>query len=88
MPTWAELGYENAAYVAWRGVIAPQSITPAQIAYWEGVLRRVTESEEFRKVAERHQWGIAFRGASETRKFMEADYARLKQVMVVLGLVK
>ena len=29
-----------------------------------------------------------YMGAAETRKFMEQDYARLKQVMAVLGLVK
>jgi putative tricarboxylic transport membrane protein len=88
VPTWAEHGYEGAVFVAWRGMIAPQDITPAQIAYWENVMRRVTESEELRKIAERHEWEVTFKGAAETRKFMEADYARQKQIMTLLGLVK
>lgn len=49
-----KLGYNDAAFQTWPGVMAPEDITPAQIAYWEDVLRRVTESEEFRKVGERN----------------------------------
>ena len=83
-----QLTYENATFVAWRGVLAPHGISPAQIAYWEGVLRQVAESDDMRSVAERYQWEILFKGAAETRKFMEEEYARLKQVMTALGLVK
>ncbi|MGZ8154704.1 MAG: tripartite tricarboxylate transporter substrate binding protein [Burkholderiales bacterium] len=87
-PTWAESGYPNAAFVAWRGVLAPHGITPAQIAYWEGVMRRVAESDEMRTVAERHQWEVSFKDAAETGKFMEEEYGRLKQVMTSMGLMK
>lgn len=88
VPTWAELGHKDATTETWRAVIAPKGITPAQIAYWEGVLRRVVESEEFRKMAERNQWDVTFRGAAEARKFMEDDYAQLKRVMTYMGVVK
>ena len=88
VPTWAELGYADATSQTWRSVIAPKDITAAQIVYWEGVLRRVTESEEFRRIAEQNQWEVAFRDAAQTRKFMEADYAQMKRVMTYLGVVK
>lgn len=88
VPTWAELGINHAEYIAWRAVIAPKGITPAQVAYWEDVMRRVTESEEFHKVAEKHQWDISFRGAADARKFMDAEYAQFKRVMTFMGVVK
>ena len=88
VPTWAEQGISGAEFVAWRGMIAPPDISAAQVAYWENVMRRVTASEELRKIAEHHEWEVSFKGAAETRKFMEQDYARMKQVMAVLGLVK
>jgi putative tricarboxylic transport membrane protein len=88
VPTWAELGYADATSQTWRSVIAPKDITAAQIVYWEGVLRRVTESEEFRRIAEKNQWEVAFRDSAQTRKFMEADYAQMKRVMTYLGVVK
>lgn len=88
VPTWVELGYKDAATETWRAVIAPKGLTPAQIAFWEGVMRRVVESEEFRKIAEKHQWDVTFRGAAEARKFMEDDYAQWKRVMTYMGIVK
>ncbi len=88
VPTWVELGYKDATTETWRGIIAPKGLTPEQIAYWEGVMRRIVDSEEFRKNAERHQWDVTFRGAAEARKFMEDDYAQWKRVMTYMGVVK
>ena len=88
VPTWAEQGIEGASAETWRCVIAPKDITAPQIAFWEDSLRKVTEHDEFRKAGERNQWDIRFRGAAETRKFMAAEYDRMKRVTSALGLVK
>lgn len=87
-PTWTEVGYKSATAVAWRAMLAPPQVTAAQVAYWEGVLRRVTETREFQELAERQQYEIDFKGAAETRKFMESEYARQKHVMALLGVAK
>jgi putative tricarboxylic transport membrane protein len=87
VPTWPELGYPSGTYETWRAVIAPKDITPAQVAYWEDVFRKVMQSEEFRKAAVRHQWDAGFKGAAETRKLMEEEYAQTRSVMTYLGLV-
>jgi len=87
-PTWEELGYKRGTYQTWRGVVAAKGITSAQIAYWEGVLRQVTESEEFRKLAERNQWDVAFKGSAEMAKLIAAEYADTRSVMTYLGLIK
>lgn len=87
-PTWPELGYKEGTYETWRAVIAPRDITPAQVAYWENVLRKVTESDEYRKAAEKNQWDVEFKGAAETRRHMEQEYAQTKSVMQYLGLIK
>jgi putative tricarboxylic transport membrane protein len=87
-PTWPELGYKEGTYETWRAVIAPKDITPAQVAYWEGVLRKVAESDEYRKAAEKNQWDVEFKGAADTRKHMEQEYEQTKSVMQYLGLIK
>lgn len=87
-PTWGELGFRADASQTWRAVIAPRDITPAQLAYWEGVLKRVTDTEEFRATAERQRWEISFKGAAEVKKMMDAEYDEMKSVMNYLGLVK
>lgn len=86
-PTWPELGYKG-VFENWRGVIGAKGIAAEQTAFWEEVFRRVTQSDEFRKYSAKNQWDSNFRGAAETRKFMEAQYAELKSVMTFLGLAK
>lgn len=86
-PTWPELGYKG-VFENWRGVIGTKGMTPQQTAFWEGVLRRVVQSEEFKKYAEKNQWDDTFKGSAEMGKFLEAQYAELKSVMGFLKLAK
>lgn len=87
LPTWPELGYKG-VFENWRGVIGAKGLTSGQIAYWEGVLRQVVQSGEFRQIAEKNQWDPAFKGSAEMRKFLDTQYGELKSVMTFLGLAK
>ncbi len=86
-PTWPELGYKG-VFENWRGVIGTKGMTAEQTAYWEGVLRGVVQSDEFKKYAERNQWDDTFKGSAEMRKFLDGQYGELKSVMTFLGLTK
>ena len=88
VPTWPELGYPSGTYETWRAMIAPRDVTPAQVAYWEDVLRKVVQSEDFKKAAEKNQWDVDFKGAAETRKHFDEEYAATKKVMTYLGLIQ
>ena len=88
VPTWGELGYRADCCQTWRGVIAPRNLTPAQISFWESVLRRVTDSEEFRAIAEQQHWDVTFRGSAEFQKLMDVEFTQMKSAMTYLGLVK
>jgi putative tricarboxylic transport membrane protein len=88
VPNWSELGYKDAEFISTRGVIAPKDISAQQVAYWEDVLRRATQTQEFRAVAEKHQWDVTFRNSAEYRKFLAAEYAKFKRVLAFLGVVK
>ena len=87
VPTWPELGYKQGTYETWRAMIAPKDISAAQAAYWEDVLRKVVHSEPFKQAAEKNQWDVDFKGALETRKLMDEEYAATKKVMTYLGLI-
>jgi len=86
-PTWPELGFKG-VFENWRGVIGTKGMTAEQVAFWENAFRRIVESGEFKKLAEKNQWDANFKTAAETRKFMEAQYGELKEVMTFLGLAK
>jgi len=86
-PTWPEMGYKG-VFENWRGVIGTRGMTAEQVAFWENVFRRIVESGEFKKLAEKNQWDANFKTAAATRKFMESQYNELKEVMTFLGLAK
>jgi len=86
VPTWRELGYQSSG--SWKGVMGPKGITPAQIAFWEDVMRKTAQSEEIRRYAEQNQWILEFKGAADTRQWLDDEAAALKVIMTELGLVK
>jgi len=86
-PTWPELGYKG-VFENWRGVIGSKGLTPAQVAYWDGVYGRIAASSEFKAMAEKNQWIISHKNSAETTRFFESEYADLKEVMAFLGLSK
>ena len=87
VPTWVEQGY-NATFDNWRGIMAPKGITPEQAAFWADTLRKVTSSDEFRKIAEKQMWTDIFMGPKEAAEFMKKDYEQLKTTLTSLGMVK
>ena len=86
VPTWQELGFQSSG--SWKAVMAPKGITPAQIAFWEEVMRKSAASDEIRQYAEQNQWLLEFKGAADTKKWLDEEYAALKATMTELGLVR
>jgi putative tricarboxylic transport membrane protein len=85
VPTWEELGFVSSG--SWKGVFAPRGITAAQIAYWEEVMQRTAQSEEILRYAEQNLWLVEFKGAADTRKWLDQEAAALKSIMGELGLI-
>jgi putative tricarboxylic transport membrane protein len=87
MPTLREQGID-AVYSAWRGFLAPGSLTPAQIAFWERTFSSIVEDPDWKAELEKNAWGREFKGSSETRKFLEAEHKLLEKILVELDIVK
>ena len=85
-PTWEELGYVSSG--SWKGVFAPPGITAPQVAWWEEVMQRTAQSEEIRRYAEANLWLVEFKGAADTRKWLDQEAAALKSIMTELGLAR
>jgi putative tricarboxylic transport membrane protein len=84
VPTWQELGYPSSG--SWKGVFGPQGLTAAQVAFWEEVMRRTAQSEEIREYADKNLWLLEFKGAADTRKWLDAEASALRVIMTELGL--
>jgi len=87
VPTWKEQGVDLVSG-GWRAIMAPKDLTPPQIAYWEGVLRKATEYPEWKADLETNFWSDDFVTGAQLKKDLEKDYADMKAVLVDLGLAK
>jgi len=58
------------------------------VAYWEGILRRMGDSKEWKKELETNFWSSEYMGSVETRKYIERDSVQTRAFLVDLGLAK
>ena len=87
VPTWREQGYD-AVVSTWRCFFGPRGMTDAQIAYWEGVVQRVLETDEWKRELALNFWNSAYKGSMDTRKHMAKDNEGVKAFLADLGLVR
>src|SRR6185295_10391009 len=77
VPTWKEQG-ADVVVSQWRVLIGPKAMTAGQIAYWENVMRRLMEAEDWKNELETNFWRASYQGSAETRKFLTRDYQDAK----------
>lgn len=87
VPTWKEQGVDM-VFGTWRAVMGPKGMGAAQVAFWENVLRKVTETPEWKTDLENNFWLDDFMTGPQFRKGLDKDYADLKAVLVDVGLAK
>jgi len=87
VPTWKEQGV-NVLFGAWRAIFAPKGLSPQQVTYWEGLLRKATEAPEWKDDLQKNVWADAFLSGDAFRKDLDQDYADMKSVLVDIGLAK
>lgn len=87
IPTWREQGV-NAVVSNWRGVVGPRSLTAAQLAYWEGALRKAVATDAWKTELDQHLLMNEFIGAAEFRKYLDEQHSEIKALLTELGLAK
>jgi len=87
VPTWKEQGFD-AVVAQWRIFIGPKGMTPAQVGYWEGVMRRMMEADEWKKELEENFWRQNFQTGADSRKFLVRDNEEARAFLTELGLAK
>lgn len=87
VPTWSEQG-ANAVVSGYRMLIAPKGLTPAHIAFWDGALGRVTQTDAWKGELEKNEWQSQYMNSAESRKYLDARYDEYRKVLVEIGLAK
>lgn len=87
IPTWKEQGFD----LIWsnvRFVLGPKGMTPAQLAYWDGVLARITQSEEWIDEGRKNYLQLEYLNSKQTPQRLALVYQQLRGASVDVGLVK
>ena len=87
VPAWRELG-ANAVVSNWRVMLGPRGMTPQQASYWDSVLARVVETEDWKKMLERDLLTGDFMRSGEARAYLNTQYEELRAVLGAFGLAK
>ena len=87
VPTWREQGYDAVVSNS-RTFLGAKNMTPAQLAYWERVFKRLTDSAEWKKTLEENFWTNEYLPGAEARKQMERDDVQLRAFLKELALTK
>lgn len=85
VPTVKEAGFPVIAE-NWRLAIAPKGISDAHSAYWEGALKRLTESEDWLKELEKNYLPNNALSRADTERYIKEQYGEIKAILTDLGL--
>lgn len=87
VPTWREQGYD-AVVSTWRMLAGPRAMTPAQIAYWETVIGRLVQTDDWKSDLERNVFEANFMKSDEVKPYLKAQSDQFRAVLTDLGLAK
>jgi putative tricarboxylic transport membrane protein len=87
-PSFKELGYDI-EHVQLRGVVMPPDVPAETVTFWEGALRTVAESPEWkREYLDRFRDEARFVGSKEFGQVLETTNGLYSKLMADLGLIK
>jgi putative tricarboxylic transport membrane protein len=87
VPTWKEQGV-NALVTNWRMVAGPKGMSAAQIAYWDRVLGKLTQTDEWKKDLEANVFENTYLDSAATERYMKTEYEQFRSAFAELGMAK
>jgi len=81
VPTLKEAGFDVAPVPQVRGVVAPPGIPKENIAYWEEVFRKLTQTDSWRKYLADNQFEDGYQNAAELTRFYDEFTERMRGIL-------
>lgn len=85
VPTWRELGIA-ADYASYNGVLLPGGVDAEQIRFWDGALRQVSNSPEWKALVEKSGNKPVFKGYVDSHRYLEAELKETRALVGALGM--
>jgi putative tricarboxylic transport membrane protein len=87
VPTWKEVGVD-VSLIGWRGILGAKGLSPAQIAYWDDVFRKVVQTEDWKADLQKNYWLDIYANAAGMRKWLDSENAEVRALLTELGMAK
>lgn len=87
IPTWKEQGFD-VQFTNTRFLLAPKGLNAAQIAYWDGVIARMVETDEWKADALKNDLILDFHNSRQSAERLAGMYKQLKMALIDVGLAK
>ncbi len=87
VPTLKEQGI-NVEVNNFRMIVGPKDLAAAQVAYWDQVFAKLVQAEEWKKDLERDVVEDTYMNSRDIRKYLDTEYAELKNLLAEMGLAK
>lgn len=85
VPTVKESGYDLPKIPQIRGVVGPPNLPPAALAYYEGVLKRLSESEGWKKYIAENYFENGYMSAAASKSFLQEYEGDIRIQMQATG---
>jgi putative tricarboxylic transport membrane protein len=85
IPTFKEQGLD-VTLVNWRGLMAPATISASDKQIVEDTIRKMTESETWKKTLEQREWIGLYMPSAEFATFVKEEQTRIGAILKDLGL--
>jgi putative tricarboxylic transport membrane protein len=86
-PTWREQG-ADAEFSNYRGFIGAPGMSAAQVAYWEGVLKRLDADESWQAYIDQNELDRDLMDGRQALRYLEELDGKLRGILGDLGLLK
>jgi putative tricarboxylic transport membrane protein len=86
VPTLREAGFDVRAVPQVRGVVAPPKIPAANVAYWEDVFKKLSQTASWKKYLADNQFEDGYQNAAELTKFYEEFTGTMRGILQEAGV--
>jgi len=86
VPTLKEAGFDVTPVPQVRGVVAPPGIPRENVVYWEGVFKKLSQTESWKKFLADNQFEDGYQGAADLTRFYDDFSQQMRVVLQEAGI--
>ena len=87
VPTLRDLGMDVAGY-GWTVILAPKGLTPAQVRYWEDMIAKAAQTNEWKAYLAFNHWTYTVQRSSEATRYLAEQHELARRALTDLGMAK